>query len=121
MCFQWEHVTNLLCEPDDADKISFTNLVKKFHDDGHQVDMSRTCITCIIIPTIEFVASLLRRNIYDTYEKLEAAVQPVQEKYNMLFNDTDNFLENNPGADVEQILDIMESHDRRVLMHVLHL
>jgi shikimate kinase len=48
-------------------------------------------------------------------------VRPVQEKYNMLFNDTDNFLENNQGADVEQILDIMESHDRRVLMHVLHL
>ena len=39
----------------------------------------------------------------------------------MLFNDTDNFLENYPGADVEQILGIMESHDRRVLMHVLFL
>ena len=119
MRYQWEHATDLLCEPDDADEMVFTDLVKKFHDDGHQVDMARTNITGIIIPTVEFVASLVRRNIYDTYEKLEAAVRPVQEKYNMLFNDTNNFLENNPGADVEQILDIMESHDRRVLMHVL--
>ena len=62
---------------------------------------------------------MVRRKINDTYEKLEEAVRPVQAKYNMLFNDTDNFLENNPGADVEQILGIMESHDRRVLMHVL--
>ena len=119
MRYQWEHVTDLLCAPDDADKMSFTDLVKKFHDDGRQMDMARTSITGIIMPTVEFVASLVRRNIYDTYEKLEAAVRPVQEKYNMLFNDTDNFLENNPGADVEQILDIMESHDRRVLKHVL--
>ena len=41
-------------------------------------------------------------------------MRPVQEKYDMLFNDTDNFLENNPGADAEQILNIMESHVRRV-------
>jgi hypothetical protein len=112
--FQWEHITDLLCAPDDADKMSFTDLVKKFHDDGHKVDIARTNITCIIIPTVEFVASLVRMNIYDTYEKLEAAVRPVQAKYDMLFNDTDNFLENNPGADVEQILGIMESHHRGV-------
>ena len=119
MRYQWEHVTNLLREPDDADKISFTDLVKKFHDDRHEMGMARTNLTGILVPTAEFIKSLLRRKIYDTYEKIEEAVRPVQEKYNMLFNDTDNFLENNPGADVEQILDIMESHDRRVLKHVL--
>jgi hypothetical protein len=66
MHYQWELVTDLLCEPDDADKMIFTDLVilvKKFHDDGHQVDMARTNITGIIIPTVEFVASLARRNM----------------------------------------------------------
>ena len=119
MRYQWEHVTDLLCEPDDADKISFTDLVKKFHDDGHEMGMARTKSDGILVPTAEFIKSLVRRKIYDTYEKIEEAVRPVQRQYNMLFNDTDNFLENNPGADVEQILDIMESHDRRVLKHVL--
>ena len=37
----------------------------------------------------------------------------------MLFNDTDNFLEENPGVDAEQILDIMDSHVRRVQLIVL--
>ena len=114
MRFQWEHVTDLLCAPDDADTISYTDLVKKFHDDSHKVQIARTSITGILIPTDEFISSLVRRKIYDTYEKLEEAVRPVQAKYDMLFNDTDNFLENNPGADVEQILGIMESHHRRV-------
>ncbi len=46
-------------------------------------------------------------------------MRPVQEKYNMLFNDTDNFLDRNPGADAEQILDIVDSHVRRVQLHLL--
>ncbi len=37
----------------------------------------------------------------------------------MLFNDTDNFLEEHPGVDAEQILDIMDSHVRRVQLNVL--
>ena len=81
--------------------------------------MSRTSITGIFIPTPEFIASLMRRKIYDTFEKLQDAVRPVHEKYNMLFNDTDNFLDKNPGADAEQILDIMGSHVRRVQSHRL--
>ena len=43
----------------------------------------------------------------------------VQAKYHMLFNDTDNFLEENPGVDAEQILDIMDSHVRRVQLIAL--
>jgi hypothetical protein len=62
----------------------------------------------------QFLASLEKRKLYDTFEKVQEAVRPVQEKYNMLFNDTDNFLEENPGVDAEQILDIMDSHVRRV-------
>ena len=111
---QWEHVTDLLCEPNDADKIPYTDLVKKFHDDGHRVSIARTHITGILIPTPQFLASLQKRKLFDTYEILEEAVRPVQEQYNMLFNDTDNFLTKYPGVDAEKILDIMDSHVRRV-------
>ncbi len=116
---QWEHVTDILCEPEDADKITYTDLVKKFHDDGHHVGVARTQITGILIPTPQFLASLEKRKLYDTFEKVQKAVRPVQEKYNMLFNDTDNLLEENPGVDAEQILDIMDSHVRRVQLIVL--
>ena len=116
---QWEHVTDILCEPEDADKIPYTDLVKKFHDDGHRVGIARTHITGILIPTPQFLASLEKRKLYDTFEKVQEAVRPVQAKYDMLFNDTDNFLEHNPGADAEQILDIMDSHVRRVQLNVL--
>jgi hypothetical protein len=116
---QWEHVTDLLCGPDDANKILYTDLVKKFHDDGHRVSIARTHITGIFIPTQQFLASLEKRKIYDTFKKVQEAVRPVQAKYDMLFYDTDNFLEHNPGADAEQILDIMDSHVRRVQLNVV--
>jgi hypothetical protein len=50
---------------------------------------------------------------------VEEAVRPVQEQYNMLFNDTDNFLTKYPDMDAEKILDIMDSHVRRVQLIVL--
>ena len=71
------------------------------------------------IPTPQFLASLEKRQLIDTFEKFQEAVRPVQAKYNMLFNDTDNFLEENPGVDAEKILDIMDSHVRRVQLVVL--
>ena len=114
---QWEHVTNLLCEPEDAETAPYTDLVKKFHDNGHRVGIARTHITGILIPTPEFLVSLAKRKIYDTFEKIEEAVRPVQVQYDTLFNDTDHFLELNPGADAEQILDIMDSHVRRVQLN----
>ena len=67
---QWEHVTDNLCEPEDADKIPYTDLVKKFHDNGHQVGIARTQIKGILIPTPQFLASLEKRKIYDTFEKV---------------------------------------------------
>ena len=115
---QWEHITDKLCEDDDADKIPYTDLVKRFHDNGNRVGIARTQISGLLLPTHQFLHDLGKRSIYDTFEKLQDAVRPVQEKYNMLFNDTDNFMENNPGADAEQILDIMDSHVRRVPLNV---
>ncbi len=116
---QWEHVTDLLCAPDGAEKIPYTDLVKKFHDKGHHVGIARTQLTGILIPTPQFLASLQKRKLFDTFEKVEEAVRPVQEQYNMLFNDTDNFLTKYPDMDAEKILDIMDSHVRRVQLIAL--
>jgi hypothetical protein len=116
---QWEHVTDNLCEPDDAEQITYTDLVKKFHDKGYHVGIARTSLTGILIPTPQFIASLQKRKLFDTFEMVEEAVRPVQEQYNMLFNDTDNFLTKYPDMDAEKILDIMDSHVRRVHLIIL--
>ncbi len=62
---QWDHVTDLLREPDDAEKIPLTDLVKKFHDNGNRVGLARTHITGILVLTPEFLASLAKPKIYE--------------------------------------------------------
>jgi hypothetical protein len=44
--------------------------------------------------------------------KSEAAVQELIPQYDLLFNHTDQFTDENPGMDVEAILDIMDSFVR---------
>ena len=56
--FQWDHVTDILCAPDDVDDVPFTDLVKRFHDARHPLiplHIELTSITRILIPTDEFI------------------------------------------------------------------
>ncbi len=45
----------------------------------------------------------------DTFKKLEAAVRELVPQYELLFNVTDRFIDENPGMDAEGILDITPS------------
>jgi hypothetical protein len=100
----------------DEIKLSYTDLLKLFRESGEQLNIAHNNVPGIIMPTVQFLKDLERRRIYNTFEKLQDAVRPGRENYDCLFNDTDNFLANNPGFEAEQILDIMDSHIRTVLL-----
>ena len=64
------------------------------------------------MPTQRLITILTKRKGCDTFAKLETAVQDLVPQYDLLFNHTDRFMDENPGMDVEAILDIMDSFVR---------
>jgi hypothetical protein len=113
---EWKHATDNLCEPEDAEKLSDTDLIKKFRDNGHSVDIACSNLKGIIMQTVNFIKQLERSKVFNTFEKLQEAVNQVQVKHGIFYNDTDNFLEENPGLGQDNALDIMDSHARHVHM-----
>ncbi len=58
---------------------------------------------------------VLRRKGCDTFRKLEEAVRDLVPQYELLFNQTAQFMDENPGMQAESILDIMDSFVRYTL------
>jgi hypothetical protein len=84
----------------------------EFRAAGQEVGMAQTSVEGIIMPTERLITILTKKKGCDTFAKLEAAVQELVPQYDLLFNYTDRFMDENPGIDNEAILDIMDSFVR---------
>jgi hypothetical protein len=64
------------------------------------------------MPTERLIKILTKMKGCDTFVKLDRAVQDLVPQYELLFNHTERFMDENPGMDAEAILDIMDSFVR---------
>ncbi len=106
---EWQHATDFFTNEgkgeDDGVK-SFVEKLTEFRADGREVGVARTIVEGIIMPTERLITILTQKKGCDTFVKLEAAVQELIPQYDLLFNHTDRFADENPGMDVEAILEI---------------
>ena len=58
---------------------------------------------------------ILTRKGRATFRQLEGAVVDLVPQYELLFNGTDQFMDENPGIQAEGILDIMDAFVRHTL------
>jgi hypothetical protein len=93
-------------EGEDVGVKSFVEKLTEFRAAGREVEMARTRVEGIIMPTERLITILTKKKGFDTFKKLEAAVRELVPQYELLFNVTDRFMEENsvPGMDAEGIL-----------------
>ncbi len=67
------------------------------------------------MPSERLITILTKKKGRDTFEKLDKAVRKLVPQYELLFNHTERFMDENPGMQAEGILDIMDSFVRYTL------
>jgi hypothetical protein len=92
-------------------KTPVTEKIRKWLEAGNSIGIPRTAMQGIIEPT-EYLIRDLKRKGYQQLHELMGAVEPLWAQYNLLFNYTDNFMEENLGMQPDGILDTMEAFVR---------
>jgi hypothetical protein len=106
----------------DAETLSVTEVIKKFHAEKRSVGFARSALIGINLPSTEFVQHLRRKykitgSSQEEIEKLETYVQPVRVAYMDLFNRTSEWNTTYRHKDIDFCLDVMESFDSYVHSH----
>jgi hypothetical protein len=97
---EWQHAadffTNEGKDEDDGVK-SFVEKLHEFRDAGRVIRLARTRVEGINMPTERHVTILTKKKGCDTFAKLERAVHDLVPQYELLFNHTERFMDENPA------------------------
>jgi hypothetical protein len=74
------------------EKTLVTEKIRIWHEAGNSIGIPRTATQGIIVPT-EHLNKHLERKGYKQLNELMGAMESLCEQYNLLFHDTDNFME----------------------------
>ena len=88
-----------------------TEKIRMWHEQGGTVELRRTLTVGFIMPTDELIRHLERKG-YKQLLELQRAIEPIREQYDLLFNDTKHYMEENPITDPDKILNVMEAFNR---------
>jgi hypothetical protein len=91
------------------EKTPVTEKIRMRHDAGNSIGIARSATQGIrVIVQTEHLIKHLERKGCEQLDEFMGEMEPLWAQYNLLFNDTDNFMEENPGMQSDGILNIME-------------
>ncbi len=86
----WDRAMDAISGMDD-EKTPVTEKIRMWHVAGNSIGTARTATQGIIVPTDHLIKYLERKG-YKQLIELMGAMEPFGAQYNLLFNDTDNFM-----------------------------
>jgi hypothetical protein len=89
------------------EKAQVTEKIRMWHEAGNSIGIARSATQGIIVPTDHLIKHLERKG-YKQLNEMMDAMEPLRAQYNLLFNDTDNFMEENQRIQPDIILNIMK-------------
>ena len=96
----------------ETEGMCYTDVIKKFREDGNRMRPARSTLQGIIMPTDKMILTLRRRfaesNPHPTFEDYQEEIYLEGKAYNALFNQPDTFQAEYPQYKLHDILDLME-------------
>ncbi len=90
------------------EKTPVTEKIRMWHGAVNRIGIARSATQGIVVLTEHLIKHLEHKG-YKQRNELMGAMEPLwaQPEYNILFNDTDKFMEENPGMQPDGILNIV--------------
>jgi hypothetical protein len=90
------------------EKTPVTEKIRMWHGADNRIGIARSATQGIIVPTEHLIKHLEHKG-YKQLNKLMGAMEPLWAQCNILLNNTDNIMEENPGMQPDGILNTMEA------------
>ena len=90
------------------EKTPVAEKIRMWHEAGNSIGIARSATQGIIVPTEHLIKHLEHKG-YKQLNELMGAMEPLWAQCNILLNNTDNIMEENPGMQPDGILNTMEA------------